>query len=132
MDKTTDDIIDSDSSSHNNNNNNSSDDESNSDNDNNNDTANKKIKSKNTKLVPKKDFTFTTNQRRQHFQLKIHYYEHKLKKLKIEKNKIDTRRIELSEVMKNSQSKQYLLKLEKDRFANYKEDIVTSSVIHGY
>ena len=34
--------------------------------------------------------------------------------------------------MKNAQSKQYLLKLEKDRFANYKESAVTSAVIHGY
>ena len=36
------------------------------------------------------------------------------------------------EVLKNIQTKQYLLKLEKDRFANYTQDVVTSSVIHGY
>lgn len=100
-------------------------------------STNSKISATNTKMSQrkkkkKKSFEFTTNQRRQHFQMRINYFEYKLKKLTAQRNRIDIRKIELSEFMKSCQSKTYMLKLEKDRFANYKEDIVTSSVVHGY
>ena len=100
------------------------------------------------------DYPFTKNIRRIHYNKKLKSLNEQLLILQSEYNNINKNRIELSEQMKIIQNKQYILKLEYNRYRTHNNNTnnttnnttngttttttsitnnsITSSVIHGY
>jgi WD40 repeat protein len=84
------------------------------------------------KKKKKNRFEFTAPQRRLHYDKKMRKLEEQIRSLKDELIFIDNERGRLTQVMKEKQKRRLLLRVERDRLANYKDEFVVSSIIHGY
>jgi WD40 repeat protein len=83
-------------------------------------------------IALKKSFIFTNAQRRRHYEKKMRRTENLIEELTKEKHTLDMNRSRLAIHMQTTQTRQMMLKVERDRLSNYNSEYVASSVIHGY